>query len=75
MRFIKVPQIIKRLLSNYVWDLPTADKKIYLTFYDGPTPEITQWTLDLLKKYNAKATFFCIGDNIKKYTEIFKELI
>ncbi|MFT6748156.1 MAG: peptidoglycan/xylan/chitin deacetylase (PgdA/CDA1 family) [Flavobacterium sp.] len=75
MRFIKVHPIIKRLLPKYVWDIPNTDKKIYLTFDDGPTPEITQWTLGLLKKYNAKATFFCIGDNIKKYPEIFKEIL
>ena len=75
MRFIKVHPLIKRLLSKYVWDIPTSDKKIYITFDDGPTPEITQWTLNLLKQYNAKATFFCIGDNIQKYPEIFKEIL
>jgi peptidoglycan/xylan/chitin deacetylase (PgdA/CDA1 family) len=75
MRFIKVHPLIKKLLSKYVWDIPTTDKKIYITFDDGPTPEITQWTLNLLKQYNAKATFFCIGDNIKKYPEIFKEIL
>ena len=75
MRFIKVHPLIKKLLSKYVWDIPTSDKKIYITFDDGPTPEITQWTLNLLKQYNAKATFFCIGDNIQKYPEIFKEIL
>lgn len=55
--------------------MPNCENKIYLTFDDGPTPEITEWTLQQLKKYNAKATFFCIGDNIKKYPEIFKKVI
>ena len=55
--------------------MPNSDNKIYLTFDDGPTPEITEWTLQQLKKHNAKATFFCIGDNIRKYPEIFKKVI
>ena len=52
-----------------------SEKKIYLTFDDGPIPEVTPWVLDMLKKHNAKATFFCIGDNIAKYPEIFKRII
>jgi len=56
---------IKNIFYNYIWDLPNNDNKIYLTFDDGPTPEITEWTLNQLHKYNAKATFFCIGDNVK----------
>ncbi|WP_373057782.1 polysaccharide deacetylase family protein [Zunongwangia sp. H14] len=48
---------------------------IYLTFDDGPVPEVTPWVLDLLKKYNAKATFFCIGDNVQKHPEIFRRII
>lgn len=55
--------------------MPTDQKVIYLTFDDGPTPEITQWTLDLLKSYNAKATFFCIGNNIENHPEIFNTLL
>lgn len=55
--------------------MPNSENKIYLTFDDGPTPEITEWTLQQLKKHNAKATFFCIGDNIRKYPEIFKKVI
>lgn len=70
--WIKTNRLIKRAFSNYVWDIPTAEKKVYLTFDDGPTPEITVWVLDQLKQHNAKATFFCIGDNIQKYPEIFK---
>jgi len=47
---------------------------MYLTFDDGPIPEVTPWILDILKRYNAKATFFCIGDNIKKYPKLFKQI-
>jgi len=75
LRWIKTPWPVKRLFSNYVWDIPNNENKVYLTFDDGPTPEITKWTLHQLKKYNAKATFFCIGDNIRKYPEIFKQII
>ncbi len=63
------------MFPNYVWDMQTQRKELFLTFDDGPIPEITDWTLDTLKKYNAKATFFCIGNNIEKHPEIFKRVI
>lgn len=63
------------MFPNYVWDIPTHTKDLYLTFDDGPTPEITDWTLDTLKQYNAKATFFCIGDNIENHPDIFQKII
>lgn len=66
--------IIKRLFSNYVWSIPNTQNKIFLTFDDGPIPEITEWVLDQLKTHNAKATFFCIGDNVKKYPEVFLKI-
>lgn len=72
---IKTPVVAKKLFPNYVWDISTANKVIYLTFDDGPTPEITNWTLEVLKQYNAKATFFCIGNNIKKHPEIFQDIL
>ncbi len=58
-----------------VWDIPNSEKKIYLTFDDGPIPMVTEWVLDLLKSNNVKATFFCIGDNIKKHPEIYKRIL
>jgi len=75
MNWVKANWMIKRLFSNYVWEIPNTTNKVYLTFDDGPTPEITEWTLHQLKEYNAKATFFCIGDNMKKYPEIFHKVI
>ena len=72
---IKTPLVAKKMFPNYVWDISTTEKVIYLTFDDGPTPEITNWTLDILKQYNAKATFFCIGNNIKKYPEVFQDIL
>ena len=73
--WIKTPPIIKRLFSNQVWDIPNTENKIYLTFDDGPTPEVTEWVLSILKRNNLKATFFCIGNNIEKHPEIFNTII
>ena len=75
LSWVKTHWSIKKLFSNYVWDIPNNENKVYLTFDDGPTPEITEWTLAQLKKHNAKATFFCIGDNIRKYPEIFQKVV
>lgn len=71
----RTPRFIKKLFPNYVWGVSTTKKVIYLTFDDGPTPEITNWTLDVLKQYNAKATFFCIGNNVEKHPEIFHDIL
>jgi peptidoglycan/xylan/chitin deacetylase (PgdA/CDA1 family) len=75
MIWVKAHWIIKKLFSNYIWNIPNSENKVYLTFDDGPTPEITEWVLSNLKEYNAKATFFCIGDNVRKYPEIFQKVI
>ncbi len=64
-----------RLFSKYTWRFNSDKKEIFLTFDDGPTPKITQFVLAELKKYNAKATFFCIGKNIQNHPEIFKDII
>lgn len=71
----KSPQIIKALYSQLIWEIPNNSNKIYLTFDDGPTPEITDWTLDILKKHQIKATFFCLGQNVDKHPEIFQRII
>lgn len=75
LHWIKTSWIIKKIFRNYIWDLPNNEKKIYLSFDDGPIPEITEWVLEELKKHNTKATFFCIGDNIEKYSGIFEKVI
>lgn len=76
MRFYlpKTPNIIRRFFSNYIWRFSLNTKEIYLTFDDGPAEEITEFVLNELKKYNAKATFFCIGKNIQQHPEIFKKI-
>lgn len=71
----KTPFIVKKLFPDYVWEISTKKKELYLTFDDGPTPDITNWVLDTLKPFNAKATFFCIGDNVNKHPEIFGQII
>ena len=71
----KTPGFVKTLLPNFVWNVNTEDKTLYLTFDDGPTPEITPWVLEQLKAYNAKATFFCIGKNIESHSEIFQNIL
>jgi peptidoglycan/xylan/chitin deacetylase (PgdA/CDA1 family) len=73
--WVKTNRFIKWIFPNYVWDISNDGQKVFLTFDDGPTPEITEWVLEQLKKYNAKATFFCIGNNIEKYPEIFQKTI
>lgn len=73
--WIKTNSVIKKIFSNYIWDVSNTENKIYLTFDDGPIPEITEWVLEELKKHNAKATFFCIGNNIEKHPEIFEKVI
>ncbi|TBN00242.1 polysaccharide deacetylase family protein [Hyunsoonleella flava] len=72
---VKTPKVVKSLFPNYVWNIDTLEKEIYLTFDDGPTPEITEWTLNILEQYQAKATFFCIGANVEKHPEIFKKIL
>jgi peptidoglycan/xylan/chitin deacetylase (PgdA/CDA1 family) len=73
--WIKTNLFIKKIFPNYIWDLPNTEKKIYLTFDDGPTAETTEWVLDQLKKHQAKATFFCIGNNIQHHPSIFLRII
>jgi peptidoglycan-N-acetylglucosamine deacetylase len=72
---VKTSKLAKSLFPDLVWDLPSNKKVVYLTFDDGPTPIVTDWTLDVLKQYNAKATFFCIGKNVDAYPLIFKRIV
>lgn len=67
--------LMRALYPNFVWNKERKDKKIYLTFDDGPIPDVTETILDILQKYQAKATFFCIGNNIEKHPAIFSKLL
>lgn len=68
------PAWLQWLLSDYTWRINTSEKIIYLTFDDGPIPVVTEKVMETLETFNAKATFFCIGDNVRKYPGIFSEL-
>ncbi|SDX71660.1 Peptidoglycan/xylan/chitin deacetylase, PgdA/CDA1 family [Lutibacter oricola] len=74
--FVKTPNIVKLFFNKWVWSISKKKgQTIYLTFDDGPTEGITNWVLNELDKYNAKATFFCIGKNVKEHPNIFKNII
>lgn len=72
---IKKENIAALFFKDLTWSFPGRDKELYLTFDDGPTAEITEWVLSVLKEYNAKATFFCTGKNAEKNPELFKQII
>lgn len=75
MYFIRTPNIIKKLFSPELhWDFANDDGKIYLTFDDGPNPEVTPEVLQILDQFNIKATFFCVGDNVRKHPDTFEQL-
>jgi peptidoglycan-N-acetylglucosamine deacetylase len=62
------------LYPSFTWHKSRTEKKIYVTFDDGPIPEVTEWVLDVLQQYNATATFFCVGDNIRKHPQIYEQV-
>ena len=73
--FIKTPWLVKKLFPKYVWSLPAANDEVYLTFDDGPHPQITPWVLEQLRAYDAKASFFCIGKNVNLYPAVYKQIL
>lgn len=73
--FVKTPWWLKKIYSSYLWSINTKQKELYLTFDDGPDPEITPFVLKVLKQYNALATFFCIGKNVAAYPEVYRQIL
>lgn len=69
---VKTPWWLKKLFPGCLWDMPPNGKTLYLSFDDGPHPTITPFVMEQLRQYNAKATFFCIGDNVQKYPEQYR---
>lgn len=70
------PFFYRALFPGGYWRIVNPQEKtIYLTFDDGPIPEMTPWVLEVLKKYNIKATFFCVGDNVRKHPEVYKMVL
>ena len=74
MYLIKTPFWLRALYPKCTWKIPSMEKVIYLTFDDGPHPEATPFVLEILKKYNAKATFFCIGNNVLKHSNVYESI-
>ena len=72
---VKMPWIMKKIAPSLIYRINTEDKNIYLTFDDGPFDETTPEILSILKSYNAKATFFCLGKNVKLYPELYHSLL
>jgi peptidoglycan-N-acetylglucosamine deacetylase len=75
MFLASVPKIILKSFPSVVWNIPATGKVIYLTFDDGPIPETTPWLLSILKSFQAKATFFCVGENVTKHTYLYNRLL
>ena len=69
------PKLLRSFYKGRIWDIPNEKQELYLTFDDGPHPQVTPFVLDLLAKYNAKATFFCIGKNVEKYPHIYERIL
>ncbi|MBI1222882.1 MAG: polysaccharide deacetylase family protein [Bacteroidetes bacterium] len=70
------PGIIRAVDPFLIWKMKNEkDRTLYLTFDDGPHPTITPWVLEILKKYQAKATFFCVGENVRKYPEVYQRIL
>ena len=70
-----IPRMVTWLFPNRVWQIPTAQKEIFLSFDDGPHPRITPLVLDMLASHGAKASFFCIGDRVKRFPGIYQRIL
>ena len=73
--FVTTPKLIQALFPSLIWRKESVDKEIWLTFDDGPTPEVTPWILSVLKNENVKATFFLVGQQIEKFPELVGAII
>lgn len=71
----RMPVLLQKFFPSRIWKGPADGKRVYLTFDDGPIPEVTPWVLAVLEQYQARASFFCIGDNVRKHPEVFQQII
>ncbi|HJX70450.1 MAG TPA: polysaccharide deacetylase family protein [Bacteroidales bacterium] len=74
MMVAKTPWLLKRIFYSLFWDLENGQKEVFLTFDDGPNPDVTPLVLEILNRFNAKATFFCIGRNVERYPDVFEQI-
>ncbi|MEO6132413.1 MAG: polysaccharide deacetylase family protein [Saprospiraceae bacterium] len=75
MYLTHTPQYVQALFPGLTWKMPSGRREIFLTFDDGPIPQVTPWVLETLAEYGAKATFFCVGDNVRKNPSIYEQVI
>ncbi|MBR4815476.1 MAG: polysaccharide deacetylase family protein [Paludibacteraceae bacterium] len=71
----QLPTVYRKIFPGTVWRLPRKEKTVFLTFDDGPIPEVTTFVLDLLREKGITATFFCVGDNVRKHPEVFQKIL
>jgi len=71
----QLPKVVRCIYKGVLWRKDPLEKKIYLTFDDGPIPEVTPWVLDVLDTYGIKATFFCVGENVVRYPELYRAIV
>jgi Predicted xylanase/chitin deacetylase len=74
MNWVHTPICLQKMFPQMIWQVPTSEKEIFLTFDDGPTPGVTPQVLAFLLEYQAKASFFCLGARIEQYPELFHEI-
>ncbi len=72
--YFRPPKILKKIFPTLIWNIPDSDD-VFLTFDDGPCPEVTPWVLEQLEKYDAKATFFCLGKNVEQHPDHFRRIL
>ena len=72
---VTVPKWLQMFYPSLEWEVKNGGNNVYLTFDDGPHPEITPKVLDILDEYNAKATFFCVADNVRKHPEVYRQIM
>ena len=75
MYFAKTPKAAQRLFPSLIWKIKCSRKEVFITFDDGPTPEFTQWILNLLNSLEIKSTFFCVGEKAKRYPNLISEIL
>jgi peptidoglycan/xylan/chitin deacetylase (PgdA/CDA1 family) len=75
MKAVTVPAFLRIFYPSLLWQMPPGNQTLYLTFDDGPHPQITPKVLEILDKYQAKATFFCVGENVQRFPQTYAEIL
>lgn len=75
MYLVKTPAVIQKMFPNFHWNVNTEEPTLYLTFDDGPIPDVTPWVLEQLAQYDAKATFFCVGENVERNPNLLRQVL